>query len=219
MPTSTWHNLDPARRERVLRAAMAEFGRHGYSAGSLNVIAREAGVAKGSLFQYFADKRDLFATVAEDTGLRVRAEMARYLAGPEPGQSFADFLCDALDAWVRYFAKHPLERGVTAATNLEIDPEVRAAVREPVHRLYLDALRPLCELARERGELAPGADLEALLGMLLLLLPHLAIAPFEPALDPVLGLYGSDPPSLREPVRRVVHSLLSGYGVAPTPSR
>ena len=53
MPRPTWFNLDEGRRERVLRAAMAEFGSRGYSAGSLNVIAREAGVAKGSLFQYF----------------------------------------------------------------------------------------------------------------------------------------------------------------------
>lgn len=214
MPTTTWHNLEPGRRERVLRAAMAEFGRHGYSAGSLNVIAREAGVAKGSLFQYFADKGDFFASVAEEAALRVRAEMSRYLDGPLPGQSFADFLCDALDAWVRYFGKHPLERGVTAATNLEMDPTIREAVREPVHRLYLESLRPLCEQARDRGELAADADLDALLALLLMLLPHLAVAPFEPALDPVLGLYGLGPQELREPVRRLVTSLLSGFGPA-----
>lgn len=212
MPTSTWHNLEPARRERVLRAAMAEFGRHGYSGGSLNVIAREAGVAKGSLFQYFADKRDFFASVAEETALRVRAEMSRYLDGPEPGQSFADYLCDALGAWVRYFGKHPLERGVTAATNLEMDGDVRAAVREPVHRLYLQALRPLCEQARDRGELRADADLDAMVAMLLVLLPHLAIAPFEPAIDPVLDLYGRTPDELREPIRRLVGSLLAGHG-------
>lgn len=212
MPTTTWHNLEPARRERVLRAAMAEFGRHGYSTGSLNVIAREAGVAKGSLFQYFADKRDLFATVAEETGLRVRAEMAGYLTGPEPGQRFDDFLCDALDAWVRYFAKHPLERGVTAATNLERDPDVRTVVREPVHALYLEALRPLCEQARERGEIRADADIEVMLGLLMLVLPHLAVAPFEPAFDAVFGLHGQTPDELREPVRRTVRSLLSGFG-------
>ncbi|MDT4921381.1 MAG: hypothetical protein QOI15_2283, partial [Pseudonocardiales bacterium] len=63
MPRPTWANLDADRRERVLHAAMAEFGRHGYSGGSLNVIARDAGVAKGSLFQYFDDKFDFFAHV------------------------------------------------------------------------------------------------------------------------------------------------------------
>lgn len=212
MPTSTWRNLEPRRRERVLRAAMAEFGRNGYSGGSLNVIAREAGVAKGSLFQYFTDKREFYAVVAEETSLRVRAEMARWLAGPEPGQPFADYLCDALEGWVRYFAKHPLERAVTVATNLELDPDVRTAVREPVHRLYLESLRPLLEQAVRSGELRPDADLEALLAILLLVLPQLAIAPFEPGLDPVLGLYGRQPDDMRDAIRRLVTSMLAGFG-------
>ena len=41
MPRPTWDNLDATRRERVLHAAMEEFGQHGYSGGSLNVIAGE----------------------------------------------------------------------------------------------------------------------------------------------------------------------------------
>src|SRR5690349_5607311 len=49
MPTETWMRLPDARRATVLDAAEAEFARNGYSRGSLNVIAREAGVAKGSL--------------------------------------------------------------------------------------------------------------------------------------------------------------------------
>ncbi len=59
MPTVTWARVDATRRAAVIEAAEAEFGAHGFSGGSLNVIARRAGVAKGSLFQYFADKRDL----------------------------------------------------------------------------------------------------------------------------------------------------------------
>jgi hypothetical protein len=51
MPTVTWARVDPARRAAVIEAAEAEFGLHGFSNGSLNVIARRAGVAKGSLFQ------------------------------------------------------------------------------------------------------------------------------------------------------------------------
>ena len=42
---------------------MVEFGTRGFSAGSLNVIASQAGIAKGSLFQYFEDKLDFFVTI------------------------------------------------------------------------------------------------------------------------------------------------------------
>src|SRR6478735_12781316 len=122
MPKPTWVNLNERRRERVLHAAMAEFGRHGYSGGSLNVIAREAGVAKGSLFQYFDDKFDFFAHVAEQTSLRVYETMLPHLVEPAPGQSFVDHFVGLVDVWIAYMAEHPLERAVTAATTMELDP-------------------------------------------------------------------------------------------------
>src|SRR6195952_4627999 len=97
MPKSTWDNLDETRRERVLEAAMAEFGRHGYSGGSLNIIAREAGVAKGSLFQYFDDKLDFFAHVAEQGSLTISPAMAPYLTPAPRGRSFLVHLGDLVD--------------------------------------------------------------------------------------------------------------------------
>jgi AcrR family transcriptional regulator len=210
MPRPTWANLDAARRERVLHAAMAEFGRHGYSGGSLNVIAREAGVAKGSLFQYFDDKFDFFAHVAEQTSLRVYAAMLPKLAEPAAGQSFVDHFVGLVDVWIDYMAGHPLERAVTAATTMELDPDVRRAVREPVHRLYAQGLRPLLDAGVASGEFRADADLDALLALLVLVLPHLALAPFEPGLDVALELYGTSGTTRSARAHRLVEALLSG---------
>jgi len=194
----------------VLQAAMAEFGRHGYSGGNLNAIAQEAGVAKGSLFQYFENKFDLFAHTAEEVARRAQAHMAPWLGELDPDQSFFEFFAIATEAWVRYWAEHPVERGVTVATNLEVDPAARTAVREPIHRLYLAGLRPLLEQARARGELYADADLDTLLTLLLVLLPHLAIAPFEPGLDPML--YSKNPRELRKAIRRLLAAIFAGFG-------
>jgi AcrR family transcriptional regulator len=214
-PRSTWDNLDAARRERVLRAAMAEFGRHGYSGGSLNVIAREAGVAKGSLFQYFTDKFDFFAYVAEQTSVAIYAEMVPHLdGGPRPGETFLEFFQRLVDVWIGYMDAHPLERGVTAATTMELDPQVRQAVREPVHRLYAQGVRPLLEGAIASGELAADTDVDALLSMLVLLLPHLALAPFEPGLDSALRLHGTRGRARSAAAHRLVAVVLAPHLVA-----
>jgi AcrR family transcriptional regulator len=189
---------------------MAEFGRHGYSGGSLNVIAREAGVAKGSLFQYFDDKFDFFAHVAEQASLRVYDAMLPSLQQPAPGESFVDHFVGLVDVWIAYMAEHPLERAVTAATTMELDPEVRKAVREPVHRLYAQGLRPILEAGVDNGEFRDDADLDALLSLLVLVLPHLALAPFEPGLDAALELYGTTGDTRSQHARRFVHAVLSG---------
>ncbi|WP_326783737.1 TetR/AcrR family transcriptional regulator [Streptomyces sp. NBC_00151] len=211
MPTSTWTRLSPVRRERVLVAAMDEFGTHGYSTGSLNVIAREAGVAKGSLFQYFEGKLDLFAYVAEQTSLRVYAAMRPWLDGYDGSTEFSRHLTDALEAWFDYFAAHPLERGVTAATNMELDPAVRNAVRAPVQDMYLAGLRPLVERAVETGDLRKGADVDALLSLLLVLLPHLALAAHTLGLEGPVRLAGEHPEVRRANIARLIGPVLADF--------
>src|SRR5690242_15728780 len=218
MPTVTWARVDPARRAAVIEAAEAEFGARGFSGGSLNVIARRAGVAKGSLFQYFADKRDLYAFIADVGSLRVRAYMEARIADLDPTRPFFEFLTDWLDVWIAYFADHPHERSLHAAASLEVDTDARVSVRSVIHRHYLEVLRPLVREAQLRGDFREDADTEALMSLLLLIFPHLALAPYMRGLDPILGL---DEPSPEQPalaVRRLVSVLAAAFSASPVSS-
>jgi AcrR family transcriptional regulator len=211
MPTVTWARVDPARRAAVIEAAEAEFGAHGFSNGSLNVIARRAGVAKGSLFQYFADKRDLYAFIADVASQRVRAHVEGVIRELDPSRPFFEFLTDLLDAWVAYYAEHPRERSLHAAATLEVDTDARISVRNVIHRHYLEVLRPLVSDAHRRGDLRSDADTDALLSLLLMIFPHLALAPYMRGLDPILGL---DEPTPEQPalaVRRLVAVLAAAF--------
>jgi AcrR family transcriptional regulator len=215
MPTVTWARVDPARRAAIVEAAEAEFGAHGFSGGSLNVIARRAGVAKGSLFQYFADKRDLYAFIADIGSQRVRSYMERMIRDLDPGRPFFEFLTDWLDAWVAYFADHPHERALHAAATLEVDTDARVSVSSVIHRHYLEVLRPIVRDAHARGDLRADADIDALLALLLLIFPHLALAPYMRGLDPVLGL---DEPTPEQPalaVRRLVAVISAAFSPMP----
>lgn len=60
MPTETFFNLPEYKRERFIDAALDEFAECAYSRASVSRIARRAGVAKGSVYQYFRDKKDLY---------------------------------------------------------------------------------------------------------------------------------------------------------------
>ncbi|OCB38318.1 TetR family transcriptional regulator [Mycobacterium malmoense] len=218
MPTVTWARVDPARRAAIIEAAEHEFGAHGFSRGSLNVIARRAGVAKGSLFQYFADKRDLYAFIADIGSQRVRSYIEELIRQLDPSRPFFEFLTDLLDAWVAYFAEHPRERALHAAASLEVDTDARVSVRSVIHRHYLEVLRPLVRDAQVRGDLRADSDTDALLSLLLLIFPHLALAPYMRGLDPILGL---DEPSPEQPalaVRRLVAVLAAAFSAAPHPA-
>jgi AcrR family transcriptional regulator len=214
MPTVTWARVDPARRAAIIEAAEDEFGAHGFSRGSLNVIARRAGVAKGSLFQYFADKRDLYAFTTDIASQRVRAYMEDLIREVDPSRPFFEFLTDMLDGWVAYYAEHPHERALHAAVSLEVDTEARVSVRNVSNRHYLEVLRPLVRGAQVRGDLRVDADTDALLSLLLMIFPHLALAPYMRGLDPVLGL---DEPTPEQPalaVRRLVAVLAAAFAAS-----
>jgi AcrR family transcriptional regulator len=55
--------LSEWRHHEVLEAACGIFARVGYAAASVEDIAREAGIAKGTLYLYFHSKEEVFAAV------------------------------------------------------------------------------------------------------------------------------------------------------------
>ena len=219
MPTATWANLDPAKRDRVLQAAMREFGARGFSAGSINVIARDAGIAKGSVFQYFADKGDLYTHVAGHVARTVRDEFTDTMLAraAEHGDLFR-LLRAILTDWVAYFRDHPLQRQVFFAITFEIDQDSRRAVRSVVDAHVVEVLDALLAAAEEQDQLREGVSRDHVLSLLLLLVPHLATASSSEELDPVLQLSRRDGLDLEAAVSGYVDILESACG-APADQR
>ena len=57
--------LGAERREQILEAAVRLWTDHGFEGTTLDAIAREAGIAKGTVYLYFATKEDLLAGAVE----------------------------------------------------------------------------------------------------------------------------------------------------------
>ncbi len=64
MPRPRFHRLDPAKRELILDAAIAEFAHQGFDGASLARIIADAQISKGALYYWFDDKEDLFTAAA-----------------------------------------------------------------------------------------------------------------------------------------------------------
>jgi TetR/AcrR family transcriptional regulator len=63
--TDTFEKASADRRNALLSVAIESFAAKGFSATSVNEIARKAGVSIGALYSYFPTKDDLFLTVIE----------------------------------------------------------------------------------------------------------------------------------------------------------
>lgn len=62
-PTDTFSKLPLEKRERIEAALICEFADKGYQKASLNTVVGGLGIAKGSLYQYFANKEAIFLHV------------------------------------------------------------------------------------------------------------------------------------------------------------
>ncbi len=61
MPNQSFFNLSEAKRNLVISVALEEFSAASYDAASINRICKKSNIAKGSFYQYFTDKLDLYA--------------------------------------------------------------------------------------------------------------------------------------------------------------
>lgn len=76
MPTQTFFNLSEEKQERILQAAVKEFGQRNVQEANLSNIVSDAGISRGSLYQYFPGKEDMYVYIFDTLRAR-RAEYVR----------------------------------------------------------------------------------------------------------------------------------------------
>ena len=86
MARNRFDNLEPEKQEAILKAAGEEFAEKGYDGASINRIILRSGMSKGSVYYYFEDKADLFATTLQRSTQRIIEEIGWFsleVLGPE----------------------------------------------------------------------------------------------------------------------------------------
>jgi AcrR family transcriptional regulator len=86
MARNRFENLEPEKQEAILQAAGEEFAEKGFRAASINRIIKNSGMSKGSVYYYFEDKADLFATTLERSIQRLMDEIGWFsleVLGPD----------------------------------------------------------------------------------------------------------------------------------------
>jgi AcrR family transcriptional regulator len=64
MPKETFSVISDEKKERILDTAAREFALKGYDSANIKDIAAQAGISKGSIYDYFENKEDLYLTVS-----------------------------------------------------------------------------------------------------------------------------------------------------------
>lgn len=69
------------RREAIIQAAIEVFSKKDFKTASISEIAQKAGVADGTIYQYFKNKEDLFFSIPTEKTKEFRSQLELHLAG------------------------------------------------------------------------------------------------------------------------------------------
>src|SRR5512135_1785894 len=80
------------KRERILSAAERIFARHGFFAAKVSDVAKEAGVADGTIYLYFKSKDDLLISLFERRMEQLNRTLRIAIAGKPPRDQLRAFI-------------------------------------------------------------------------------------------------------------------------------
>jgi TetR/AcrR family fatty acid metabolism transcriptional regulator len=88
----TVHSAPGDKRERILAAAERVFAKNGFFAARVSEIAKDAGVADGTIYLYFKSKDDLLISLFESRMKQVIAMLERVTDGKAPVEALRAFI-------------------------------------------------------------------------------------------------------------------------------
>ena len=158
MPKQTFFNLPDEKREVITNAAIDEFAEYGLENASTNRIVANSGISKGSFYQYFEDKQDVFMYLSS---LLEREKMVFFSDKRPPSMNMDTF------EYFRWMIKTGMEFNST-------NPRLTLAISRVLlgEGLYYGknfaeyrekaklALSTMIKQAIERGEVDPSVDVE-----------------------------------------------------------
>ncbi len=109
MPKETFHRLPEEKKKIILDAFFEEFAINSYNNASISKVVAKLGIAKGSIYQYFENKKDLYLYLLE-YATKLRLEKLDEYFNPEKNDFF-DQLIENFSRKIIFDLEHPVHSG------------------------------------------------------------------------------------------------------------
>ena len=158
MPKQTFLNLPEEKRNHIVNIAIDEFMEYGLENASTNRIVEKSGISKGSFYQYFDDKQDVFMYLVS----MLEDEKMEYFKDKKP----PSMNMDAFE-YYRWMVKTGMAFNSTNPKLAQAISRVLLGERLFYSKYFADArektkafFENMIESAIERGEIDPSIDVE-----------------------------------------------------------
>jgi AcrR family transcriptional regulator len=156
------------RPKEILEAAFVEFSRNGYAMTTLDHIAERAGVTKGTIYVYFANKEHLFISMVREVTKATLDTMHEMFEAHEG--STAELLRAQFSFIYQHIVEDRRRREVVRMLIAEASrfPELADRYYDEILRPCLELLKQAIQRGMDRGEIRKSAIIDS---------PQVVIAP------------------------------------------
>ncbi|RAK07519.1 TetR family transcriptional regulator [Halanaerobium saccharolyticum] len=159
MPKQTFFNLNETKQQRIIDAATEEFAAYPYLKTSINRIIEQADISKGSFYQYFNNKKDLYKYIIGQAS-DIKIEFVRRKLQDYQKLDFFELLRKVFIARIQFKREYPLfsEIGdqLLNSNNESLKKEVYSDNRPRGNQLF----EQLLEEAVKKEEVDPEIDIK-----------------------------------------------------------
>ena len=157
MPKSTFFNLPEEKRSAIEAAAILEFRNHMFAEAGINRIVERSGIAKGSFYQYFDDKEDIYFHIMTLIGREKMNFLEPKLLNPEQ-VGFFEVIREIYRSGIEFGLSHPdyLEIG----NKMMRDPTMAARLMAHFGDTGLGVYKDLIRKGQVNEEIRADIDLD-----------------------------------------------------------
>lgn len=160
MPKDTFNNLSEEKKTRIFEAAVQEFSTRRFSDASINQIVKNAGISKGSFYQYFDGKEDIYLYMVA----KISKDMHETLGNQgvfDQKASFFETIMQRAEGTLKVGKIRPEYTKIGALTVIDNSEFIRKLLRASAEKHV-----KIIERDKQRGLIKPEIDAEVVIKMI-----------------------------------------------------
>lgn len=161
MPRETFFNLPKDKRDHIITAAIKEFSQAGYSTASTNQICKKSGIPKGSFYQYFTDKLDLYVYIMT-LAIEEKIRFFSVALTEFPALSLLEQIRLLFTKGIEFAKTHPQYAALGEQFSKESDESAKSAVIKEGDKRSDTLFLQMIDQAKAKGEIDDSVDAQAL---------------------------------------------------------
>ncbi|MFH1632534.1 MAG: TetR/AcrR family transcriptional regulator [Chloroflexota bacterium] len=159
MPKDTFFNLPEDKRTLICQVALDEFAEYSFNQASINRMVAKSGIAKGSFYQYFEDKKDLFLYLVQSAAEEKLNYISPLMYNPDQHDIFT-LLREMYLSGIRFADERPKYAEISRKILENMDASIyKEAMADNLPSAY-EFFETLLEKSIARGEVRPDIDIK-----------------------------------------------------------